>query len=44
MADNEVIFENEELEGHYRRRYLNTFCTLAGNGCDEKGKCSKVLV
>ena len=37
MKPFEEICKNEELEGNYWRRYSNTFCTLACNGCDEKG-------
>ena len=44
MKPFEKICKNEELEGNYWRRYSNNFCTLASNGCDEKGECSKVLV
>ena len=38
----EVICKNEELEGHYWRRYTNTFCPLAGDECHEEEKCGKV--
>ena len=44
MKPFEEICKNEKLEGDYWRRYLNTFCTLTCNGCDEKGEYSKILV
>ena len=40
------VDKHDQFNTYYNppRRYSNTFCTLAGNEYDEKGKCNKVLV